>query len=239
MFTKLQNIIVLLLMLCICNTIDAQYKVQGKVLLSIDDSTAILPNVIITNKNTNENVLSDAVGKYSIAAKEGDTILFQHLSSFSYKYLVPKLDADFTKNVLLVAKKKVLTAVKVSGLTDYQKDSIDRADTYAKVFGYEQTATIMSPVSSLYEQFSKKYKDLRKFKSQVLSMEKEKYIDSKYTYELVSEITKLEGDSVAYFMNAYPMEYNFARTSGAVEIKMWVLHNFREYQKKQNGDKKN
>ena len=87
----------------------------------------------------------------------------------------------------------------------------------------------MSPVTSLYQQFSKKYKDLRKFQHQYADMEQQKFIDTKYTYDVVTEITKLTGDSAAYFMNTYPMEYNFARTSGALEIKLWIKHNFKEY----------
>jgi hypothetical protein len=94
---------------------------------------------------------------------------------------------------------------------------------------YEQQTSLLSPVTAVYQQFSKKYKNLRTFQAQYHSYEEQKFIDTKYTYELVNEITKLEGDSAAYFMNAYPMEYKFARLASPLEIKMWIIDNWKSY----------
>ncbi len=81
----------------------------------------------------------------------------------------------------------------------------------------------------LHQQFSKKHKDLRKFQAQVLNMEEQKFIDTRYTPELVSSLIKQPVDSVIIFMNSYPMEYDFARAASDLEIKMWIKYNYQEF----------
>jgi hypothetical protein len=225
----LQYLLIIIGLLFASKSSNAQYKLSGKVSAS-GANKELLDKVSIINKTANDMTYTDDNGFYSIIITKGDTLEFSRLGYFSYTYFVGGLSGPVSRNIVLSEKKNVLQEVKVSGLTKYQRDSIARTELYDKALGYEQTSTIMSPVTSLYQQFSKKYKDLRKFQSQYADIEKQKFIDTKYTYELVTSITKLEGDAVAYFMNTYPMEYNFARTSAALEIKSWVKHNFKEYE---------
>jgi hypothetical protein len=207
---------------------DAQFMITGKV-FSNGEKKAPISGVSIINKNSQEKETADSNGNFSIYVHPGDTLSFSHLSFFSYTYFVGNISSSINKNILLSKKSNVISGIVVTSTTLYQKDSIARAKQYGAIFGYEQNQSIMNPITSLYEQFSKKYKDLRKFQSQIVDMEKQKFIDSKYTYEVVNQITKLQGDSAAIFMNTYPMDYNFARTSSALEIKLWVKHNFKTY----------
>lgn len=230
MLPKLYSKIVLVTILCClsCVYANAQFRLTGKVFGS-GETKMPLAHVAVMNKTANDMTYSDDNGAYTITVYAGDTLEFDQLGYFSYKYFVGKITGPLSKNIILSQKKNVIEGVIVDGRTQYQRDSLAREKRYDKALGYEQTATIMSPVTSLYQQFSKKYKDLRKFQHQYADMEQQKFIDTKYTYDVVTEITKLTGDSAAYFMNTYPMEYNFARTSGALEIKLWIKHNFKEY----------
>jgi hypothetical protein len=220
--------LLLLILLFVTQIATAQYKLSGKVFAS-GGNKELLTKVTIANKTANDLSFTDDNGFYTIMINKGDTLEFSRLGFFSYTYFVGDVKGPVNRNITLSEKKNILQEVKVSGLSKYQRDSIDRNKTYDKALSTEQVTTIMSPVTSLYQQFSKKYRDLRKFQSQYADMEKQKFIDTKYTYEMVSSITKLEGDAVAYFMNTYPMEYNFARTSSALEVKLWIKHNYKDY----------
>ena len=90
----------------------------------------------------------------------------------------------------------------------------------------------MSPVTSIYQKFSKKHKNTRKFKNQIVNNEFQKFIDTRYTKELVIQLTKLSDEEAQTFINAYPMEYQYARTASELEIKMWIKYNFLEYSKR-------
>jgi hypothetical protein len=208
-----------------------QFKLMGKVFSSGETKEPIY-NAAIINKTANDKATTDSNGNYILYVSPGDSVQYSHEGFFAYTTVIGNIKNTINKNVTLTKKSVVLQTAVVSGLTKYQRDSISTASLVEKAINYEQTASIMNPITSLYQQFSKKYQDLRKFQQQIVDMEKQKYIDTKYTYELVNAITKLEGDSAAYFMNAYPMEYNFARTSGQTEIKLWISYNFKQYKQK-------
>jgi hypothetical protein len=118
------------------------------------------------------------------------------------------------------------------GPTQYQQDSARRANIYQDVLEYEQQKSVMSPVTSVYQKFSKKHKNTRKFKNQIVNMELQNFIDSRYTKELVVTLTKMPEEEAQTFINAYPMEYQFARTASELEIKMWIKYNYQEYIKR-------
>jgi hypothetical protein len=221
----------LLLLYCLGNTVlNAQTVVLGKVVTNNRDKKP-LPAATITNKASGIIVYANENAEYKISASVGDTLVATFVGYLPSEYILKYASGIIQKTFFLTEKRNVLNEVKVSGLTAYQKDSLDRATRYDKALGYEQTATIASPVTSLYEQFSKKYKDLRKFQGQVKGYEEQKYIDTKYSYNLVNAITQLTGDEAAYFMNAYPMEYKFARLATDLELKQWIIDNFKEYKK--------
>jgi hypothetical protein len=216
-------------------SLKAQVTVSGKLtgLGVMDTSTKAdkkLSFATITNFRSQSTIFSQKDGSYSINAKPNDTIEYKYLGYFGFRYVVPS-DANgaITNDVSLKLKSRVLSEIRFKGLSEYQLDSIERAERYVKPLAYTQNKSAASPVTAVYEQFSKKYKNLRKFQEQYGSFEEQKFIDTKYSYQIVKETTGLEGDAAAYFMNAYPMEYKFARIASPLEIKMWVIDNYRSY----------
>jgi hypothetical protein len=57
----------------------------------------------------------------------------------------------------------------------------------------------------------------------------QKYVDTRYTASLVNKLTGLSGDTLATFMNTYPMEYEYARHATDLELKAWVRDNYKDY----------
>jgi len=90
----------------------------------------------------------------------------------------------------------------------------------------------MSPFSAIAEKFSKKSKRAFQFQKDFYRLESEKFIDTRYTPDLVNELTGATGDSIGHFMYAYPMPYDFARTASDLEIKMWIRTSYKVWARK-------
>lgn len=124
--------------------------------------------------------------------------------------------------------------------TPYQQDSVEMVTRYSTELnkkpvkvGFSSangggfTGLIGRPVQKM----SKSYKQNKKFKENFQREQEQKYIDTRYTQKLTSALTGITGDSLAMFMNTYPLEYKFARTATDLEIKMWIRGNYRDYMK--------
>ena len=91
---------------------------------------------------------------------------------------------------------------------------------------------VFSPASALAEQFNKKSKQRARFQENFSKWESQKFVDTRYSSEMVQALTGLTGDTLAAFINAHPMPYDYARAATDLEIKMWVRYNYREWIKK-------
>jgi hypothetical protein len=124
--------------------------------------------------------------------------------------------------------------VRPGHLTKYQLDSLERAVTYKVVLQRRPPSAFVSPVSALAEKFSKKAKRAYQFQKDFAAGEIEKFVDTRYTPDLVAELTTLTGDSIGHFMYAYPMPYDFARTATDLELKAWIRDNYKQWMKQQS-----
>ncbi len=201
---------------------------------TIYDSTSKkkLTGVNIENLTTHQGENSGIKGSYYIEVKKGDKIQFSYVGYNKKIIIITSTEENIYQDVFLKSSIKTLNGVVVKGLSEYQKDSIHRASIYKDVISYSQEKSIKSPISTVYEKFSKKYKDLRKFQEQIKNTEEQKYIDTKYTPEITNAMTKLTDDTLAEFMNLYPMEFEFARSASPLEIKMWIKYNYKDYLEK-------
>lgn len=192
-----------------------------------------LSPVRIENLSTHQGVFSNEKGEFSIEGKEGDYILFTYVG-FRNKSVSLTTDMQAKDQRIILSTKPVnLKTVTIrQGPTEYQKDSAKRASLYQDAFEYKQTKSLASPVSSVYQALSKKHKSMRRFQDQIIDLEKQKFIETKYNQALVSSLTKLSEEEAYEFMRTYPMEFEYARTASDLEIKMWIKFYFQEYQKK-------
>jgi CarboxypepD_reg-like domain len=189
-----------------------------------------LSPVTITNLNTQQSTYNGEDGRYTIEAKSGDRIAFSYVGYKNEEHTSPAAIDAASLDIKLEPTSYQLQQVNIYNkqLTQYQKDSIERMETYKLPLNY-QHAGIMSPASLVAEQFSRKAKQTFKFQKEYPKLEMEHFIDTRYTSDLVISLTKLTGDSVGNFMNTYPMDYDFSRTASDLEIKMWIKFNYKQY----------
>ena len=190
----------------------------------------------IINMATQRSAVTDSQGNYSLTAKDDDMLSY----SFPGFHTITRLAIPGT--YLLVELLPLNVALKEYVLhpnyTQFQRDSFEMATTYSKELNTQKikpgfsnangggfTGLIGGPVQKM----SKSYKQNKKFKEAFRKDMEQKYIDTRYKPELVSAITGFSGDTLAIFMNTYPMPYDFARNATDLELKMWIRDNYKAY----------
>jgi len=227
---NLRSVFILVLLLCLGeNSVWAQ-NLNGVVIDMMDKGA--ITNVIIRNKNNNEMAYSDGQGHFHIKAQPGDSILFYSQGYFPTQMMVPgnPANGDVFRTVSMKRKAIILPEVSIGpGWTPYQLDSIERRQIYRGALDQKKTTSVFSPASLLADNISRKAKQRWRFQKNYAQWEQQKFKDTRYAPDEVNKLTGLQGDSLAAFMNAYPMPYDYARTASDLEVKMWIKYNYRQW----------
>lgn len=187
----------------------------------------------VVNLATEQSVACDVAGHFSIAAHKGDIISF---SFVGYGTITRVADPSTPMQVALEQLSVQLKGYTIRpDFTPYQKDSADLTTLYSK----QLHTTRIKPkvtglqadglIASLAQKVSRSYKRDKRFQEHFRTDLEQKYIDTRYTPGLVTALTGFGGDTLAMFMNTYPMEYGFARTATDLEVKMWIRSNYKSY----------
>lgn len=196
-----------------------------------NDATAIYP-VTVVNLRTQQSTNTNLQGYYTIQARAGDKIAFSYVGYKSKQYIMPISSGIYNADIQLEMVSYWLQEVTLMpDYTEYQLDSIERVKTYRLFLNRQKSSPIGSPFSFVAEKLNRRSKQIFKFKKNFNKWEVQKFIDSRYTPELVTEMTHMTGDSLAHFMNATPMPYDYARTATELEMKMWIRFHHKEWLK--------
>jgi hypothetical protein len=187
--------------------------------------------VTVVNEFTQEGTSTDEKGVYSISARPGDVIVFTYIGYKVVQKTRPNTVLIATMDIKLEPTEYQMQEFQFHAghLTQYQLDSVERATIYKIPLGRTHPSPIMNPASALAEKFSKRAKIVYRFQKTFAAGEIEKFVDSRYSPRLVTQLTGITGDSIGHFMYAYPMPYDFARAASDLEIKMWIRSNYKEW----------
>ena len=221
------NRYLILLFIFVSCSVSAQ-TVQGVVTDMETGKPLLLADV--ANRNTAQITHTDANGNYTLFARLGDTLVY---SAIGYKP-VQRIRYKAATEVINVPMATLSYqyndfTYKFNSFTKYTADSAERASTYQRPLAHTHPNALGSPASALAEAFSKKAKETYHFQKVFETTELQKFIDTRYTPELVTLMTKLTGDSVGYFMYANPMPYDYCRTASDLEIKMWIRNQYKSW----------
>lgn len=188
--------------------------------------------VSVINVSTQQTVYTNQFGAFTINATEGQQLVFSMVGyKEQRKYITAELLKTGIKVALPILSYELNEFVLRPNYTPYQLDSLKRRSTYKRTLAWQRTNSIMSPVSFVADRISKKSRSRLQFQRNFNKWESEKFIDTRYTPELVSQLTGLTEDSLGYFMNAYPMDYDYARAATDLELKMWIRFHYKEWKK--------
>lgn len=202
--------------LFLTSSLEAQ-SISGKIVRS--DSLTALAYVNIVNKTQSKGTTSNLSGEFLISAKANDTLIF---SSIGYK------------SKLLVLTEKILESELYIKLkpTQYQLSEIDIFGFHHEAFNPKKQKnttrglsipgipgsrsdfkaskpTISSPITLLYQTFSKREQHIRAGWEFIEKMEYLNKMDSLFQSPEVYQITKLEGVELISFQNYCMNSFGF------------------------------
>lgn len=191
-------------------------KMWGLVL----DSTTKQPieYASITNINNNKTSISTTKGRFSIDVAEGNILSIASINHyFDTLMLNQKNLASDTLIVYLKAISQNLKEVTVTAILNrYQNDSTQRRKSFLEDVGSNKIPAVSNANSGAgiginLDRFSKREKNKRRAFDLFESMEKEQYINYRFSIQLVSRYTTLRDDQLFDFMQQHRPLYKWLR----------------------------
>jgi hypothetical protein len=187
---------------------------------------------------SSQSTATDEHGMFVLPVKKGDVISFSYIGYHTIRRLA-NTDSMLTVSMFPLSV-SLQEYILHPDYTPYQKDSAEMATRYSTELNKKPLKISFNPangggfsglIGAPVQKLSKSYKQNKKFKENFQKDQEQKFIDTRYTPQLTSALTGFSGDSLAVFMNTYPMEYKFARSATDLEVKMWIRQNYKEYLK--------
>jgi hypothetical protein len=214
MVRRLEILILSATFCCVSNVLMAQQSLTVRGIVFMKSSTERVSQVVITDLNNKNIMMSDDLGMFSIITAIGDTLLFTKKEYTPLKVTVQNKD-DLSLFLQPVVQ---LNQVTIKGETEKQElNDVMKQYHSEGLFNDGKSLpfwdALNSPVTELYNLFAKAPADARRFaafsKNEVESSE----VNKRYTRELVKSVTKLPDDEVLKFMQFYSPSYQ--------DIKEW------------------
>jgi hypothetical protein len=254
-FATVKKILLIIGVLCCFITVQAQQK---KYSARVFDGITFQPlsGASVYNVNTKKFAFTDKNGRFEISLSLNDTLI---ITKSTYRQLVAPIDkklfngyedfflyykATMLKEVTIIGinpsyegfKKDIVTLklpeyyqrAEDVHLSEWQKANASYKDN-GNILSLGGTVT-MSPISFLYDKYSRKSKMNRLYNEMVSYEDEVERIQQKYNRELVSEITGLEGDELLNFMMYCRFSYYDLVRWSDDQIREKIRSNYFNYQ---------
>ncbi|NSL89846.1 hypothetical protein ECE50_023595 [Chitinophaga sp. Mgbs1] len=227
-------IIILAVLLCILQRGQAQSLLQGHV--SQGDSIP-LTGVTVLNKRMQHAAITDDKGNYQLKAQRGDTLLLKALGYMPLLYIVTK-EKDNIRHRLQPQPIELQTVRIIR--YGYLKDSQRLRDEFRNEFNFRRPRwnevvpsvgpLIAVNINQLYRavSFAKNRKKDR-FKKILLEKEKQNTIDRLFNPEVITQLTGMEGDSLADFMLRHQPSYEFITNASDYDLYQYIREQYLKY----------
>ena len=201
----------------------------------VRDSITGVPivNAIITNESTRKMITPDQNGFFSITASRGDMIF---INAFNYNFDTLYNTSRLPDTVLisLVRVSEILPGVTVTtqGYTRYQLDSLHRREEFVSDMGGIEKLPKVSKATNMgagiginLDAFARKRtKDRNKAYVTFDYLEKQAYMDYRFSPQTITQITGLKEDSLVSFMRQYTPSYEWLRQHPANEDILYYVN---------------
>lgn len=236
--------ITFILFCCYCliiNSANSQIIISGRVF----ESTGMHPLQAVTVLITSgKGTVTNNDGTYSIIAGNNDSIWFSYLGKATMKFPAKDIYNRRAFDISLQTSVTVLKEVKVYP-SNSRYDSMQNRLEYAKAFDYKKP-TIGSIVTSVSItgitididelirafQYRKKRNSLA-FQKRLIQQEHDKFIDHRFTKQLVRKLTGIDSCELEAFMINTRPSYEFVLISSDYQLQQYILASFKKYAAKQ------
>jgi hypothetical protein len=216
-----------------------QVQVRGKVF----DMTQQVPLVSVSVQSTGgTGTVTDSMGRYTIYAKESDSIWFSYLGKGTPKYPVVAIPNQQNFEISLHVNVTELKPIMIKP-RNYHLDSIANREENAKIFNYKkpglgivqpntQNAAVGVDLDQLVDVFNfKKNRRMANFRDRLMAEEKEKYIEHRFSRALVIRLTQLKGADLDTFMVRYKPDLVLVENATDYELQSYIKQCFDKYMK--------
>jgi hypothetical protein len=214
----------------------AQSQLKG----TVYDSSHTYPLDAVSVMTTGgRGTVSNAAGAYQIDVTEKDSIWFSYLGKPTRKFAVKKITDLNQFDIALQVPVTVLREIRITP-RNYRQDSLQNRADYAKAFDFQRpnlsTMTSIGPngagidLDELIRVFQfRKNRSMAAFQKRLLLEEQEKFIDHRFSRQLVRRLTDLTGDDLEAFMLKYRPPYDFVLLTGDYDFQDYIRKSFRTF----------
>ncbi len=176
---------------------------------------------------------TDSLGHYSLKLLPTDSIYFSYQNKPTAKFLVKSIEHSWEFDMSLqVTTNNMLPNVVVQS-KNYHMDSLENRQEYAKAFGFHKpnplktvnmsNGTVGMDPNTIINMFAfKENHHMKAFKERLEDDEEQKYINHRFTKQIVKKLTGLEPPDLDSFMVRYRPSYLFVQSSNDVELYEYI-----------------
>jgi hypothetical protein len=205
-----------------------QTRISG-IIKDLDSGFAI-SNVNIRNIYTQEIVVTDQEGKFTINVQKGQLLECKHVQ---YQVLRVRIQSDVTPkfyNLVLRLNTRKLEEIFVvnKDQINFTKDSAKRAEEYRIILNKPRQSDMSWGVLAV-EYMSKKRRQEFAFVQNFEMFEREKYIDYKFNQRQLKKWTGLNDEDLVEFMRKYRPGYNYLRSTNEYNYYLYLKKSLNEF----------
>lgn len=194
----MKRLFFILLCLLSCSALLSQqrkYNISG--VAYEGDSTTVMPFVNLINARNGNGTVTDYNGRFSIIAEANDTLIFSYIGFARKKIPVAQVKnlTDSTKKPLKVVMQRIMVNLAPATViaTKIKPNEIDYMKRYIKQHAeLKGVNAIESPITALYQQFSRKGREQRKLQEIFQRILVEEQVAKKFNPEILRQLTEDE-----------------------------------------------
>lgn len=222
----------LLLLLCFHIQTFAQTAITISGQAFDKESKLPLSRLMIINERTNQGMFADAEGKFSISARQSDTILFSAIGFLVKKIClndsVPKKKYDLEVSLQrLQYTLKEISVFASRNLNEIQKD-IDKLGVKSN-YSIEGLNSFESPITYLYERFSKFGRSQQKVAEWENEDLKRDILKDLFRLYIKYEIIDLNDDEFDAFIKYLNLSDEFIQNASQFELVMAIKGKYESF----------
>lgn len=206
-----------------------------------DENGEPIQSALLYNSRMESIVYADSNGNFNTKAIKGDKIVVIHSGYYREEFVVDprkeyydvrmKVDSRYMDEVVVKPKEEQIREEHQEMLKTYRKNFED-AERKPKVdysAGTSAGVTVTGLFTNLAATISGQKKRDKRFKEEFDRMQTQKLVDLKYNPDAVTAATGTTTDSAVTFINANPIEPDFALAASHLELTMWIREHFEKW----------
>lgn len=210
-------------------------RIEGIIL----DKESKKPVINATVSYERIKVETDNYGKFAIhvPVRNSDTLLISGINHFD-KMILLKKGQDYSAMVIQLNRKSIeLPTVTVFGKKTYLQSSKELNDMFSDEINYRPPSFVdylAQPLDllALFGDLSSRKKK-NKFKRALIENDNDAFVKSRFTAELVSNVTGLKGEELKDFMIKKAPDYRFVLEADEYELLLYIKEKFGQWKQEQ------